>query len=88
VQEVLKEHNKHKQHAWRHKYLLRGLLYSLDAKSPCWAETNPRKKISYYRSSARVDGSQIYYNTREIDSQLLNVIRNITISDVAGNDLR
>jgi len=33
VQEVLGEHDKHRQHTWRHKYLLRGLLHSLDANS-------------------------------------------------------
>ena len=78
---MLKEHDKHKQHTRWHKYLLRGLLYSLDAGSPCWAETNPSKKISYYRSRAKVKGSQIYYNTRNIDSQLSDIISNITISD-------
>ncbi len=31
VQKVLREHDKYKQRTQRHKYLLRGLLYSLDA---------------------------------------------------------
>jgi len=64
VQQVLREHDKYRQRTQRHKYLLRGLLYSLDAGSPCWAETHLNKGISYYRSSARVNGSQIFYNAR------------------------
>ena len=87
VQEVLGEHDKHRQHTWRHKYLLRGLLHSLDANSLCWAETNPTKKISYYRSRAKVNGSQVYYNTKEIDAQLLDIIRSLTISETARMEL-
>jgi len=88
VQEVLREHDKHRQHTRRHKYLLKGLAHSLDANSPCWAETNPKKKISYYRSSSKVNGSQVYYNTENIDSQLLEIVKNITISDSSRQELR
>jgi len=88
VQEMLKEHDKHKQHTQRHKYLLKGLAYSLDANCPCWAETNPKKKISYYRSCTKVNGSQVYYNTRDIDSQLLHIIENLAITNGAQRELR
>ncbi len=75
VQEVLGEHDKHRQHTRRHEYLLQRLAYSLDANSPCWAETNPKKNISYYRSRAKINGSQIYYNAQSIDSQLSDIVR-------------
>lgn len=86
--EVLKEHDKHRQHTRRHKYLLKGLVHSLDADSSCWAETNPKKNISYYRSRAKVNGSQVYYNASNIDSQLLDIVRDITISDGLKQELR
>jgi site-specific DNA recombinase len=81
VQQVMQEHDKHKQRTQRHKYLLQGLIYSLDADSPCWVETHPRKRISYYRSKARIDGRQVFYNTRDIDEQMTLVARETTISD-------
>ncbi|GAG95874.1 unnamed protein product, partial [marine sediment metagenome] len=61
VQEVLRQHDKNKQRTQRYKYLLRGILYSLDADSPCWVETHPKKSISYYRSRAKVNGSHVFY---------------------------
>jgi len=79
VQQVLREHDKHKQRTQRHKYLLQGLLYSSDADSPCWVETHPKKKISYYRSKAKVDGKQIFYNTKDLDAQMCRVARDITL---------
>ncbi len=88
VQEVLKEHDKHRQHVRRHKYLLKGLAHSLEANSPCWAETNPKKQISYYRSRTKVNGSQVYYNAGNIESQLLDIVRNITISESSRQELR
>ena len=35
VQEVLRQHDKNKQRTRRHKYLLRGLVYSEEADSAC-----------------------------------------------------
>jgi site-specific DNA recombinase len=87
VQEVLKEHNKQRQQTRRNKYLLRGLVYSLDADSTCWAETHPSRGISYYRSRAAVNGSQLYYNTDQVDSELRDMISQITISDSVKNEL-
>jgi len=88
VQEVLKERDKHRQHTRRHKYLLKGLAHSLDVNNPCCAETNPKKNVSYYRGRAKVNGSQVYYNASNIDSQLLDNVRNITISDNFRQELR
>jgi site-specific DNA recombinase len=88
VQEVLRQHDKYKQRVQRHKYLLRGLVYSLDADSPCWAETHPRKKISYYRSRARADENHVFYNTRDIEEQLPTIFRDITITEDARQQLR
>ena len=88
VQEVLGNHDKHRKHTRRHKYLLKGLAYSLEADSPCWAETNPKKKISYYRSRSKVNGSQIYYNAKQIEKQLLNIVRDITISETSRQEWR
>lgn len=81
VQDILKDHDKHRQHTRRHKYLLKGLAHSREADSPCWAETNPKKQISYYRSRTKVNGSQVYYNAGNIESQLLDVVKKITISE-------
>ncbi len=80
VRQVLKQHDKNKQRTRRHKYLLRGILHSLDAGSPCWAETNNKKKISYYRSRQKVNGSQVFYNTRSIEDQLPAIFKDLTIS--------
>ncbi|RLC93698.1 MAG: hypothetical protein DRI40_08430, partial [Chloroflexi bacterium] len=88
VQEVLRQHDKHKQRTHRHKYLLRGLVYSLEANSPCWAETHPKKRISYYRSRAKNGDSHVFYNTREIESQLPDIFKSITISEEARRQLR
>ncbi len=88
VQEVLGNHDKHRQHVRRHKYLLQGLAYSLEADSPCWAETNPKKKISYYRSRSKVNGTQIYYNAKTIEQQLIDIIREITISEDSRQEWR
>jgi len=87
AREVLRKHDCYKQRTRKHSYLLRGLLYSSDADSPCLVETHPRKGISYYRSKGRVAGEQLYYNTKEIDSQLTDIMRRITISDKAAIEL-
>jgi len=88
AQESLKERDTHRQHTRRHKYLLKGLAHSLDANSQYCAETNPKKNISYYRGRAKVNGLQVYYNASNIDSQLLDNVRNITISDNFRQELR
>ncbi len=80
VQQVLKQHDKNKQRTRRHKYLLRGILHSVDAGSPCWAETNNTKKISYYRSREKVNGSQVFYNTKTIEDQLPALFKDLTIT--------
>lgn len=88
VQEVLKQHDKNKQHTQRHKYLLRGLLFSKDADSACWSETHPRKRISYYRSRGTLNGSHVFYNSKHIEEQVPEVFRKITITKEAGKQLR
>ncbi|MDD4859745.1 MAG: recombinase family protein [Dehalococcoidales bacterium] len=81
VQEVLRSHDNYKQRTQRHKYLLQGMLYSEDTNTPCFVETHPKKRISYYRTKGKVDGRQIFYNTRDIDKQLFDAMRDITITD-------
>jgi len=88
VQQVLRKHDNYKQLTQKHKYLLQGLLYSDDASSPCFVETHPKKKISYYRTKGKVAGSQIFYDTRDIDEQLLNVTKTLTINDGARDQLK
>ena len=84
VQEVLRKHDKYKQRTQRHKYLLQGIVYSVDADSHCWVETHPKKRISYYRSKGRVNGEQLFYNTENIDPQVAGVMKRVTISDEAA----
>ncbi|MFC1958612.1 recombinase family protein [Chloroflexota bacterium] len=81
VQEVLRVHDNYKQRTQRHKYLLQGMLYSEDTQTPCFVETHPKKRISYYRTKGKVDGRQIFYNTRDVDGQLLDAMRDLTITD-------
>lgn len=88
VEGVLRTHDKHKQRSQHHKYLLRGLIFSLDANSPCWAETHPKKRVSYYRSRAKTESGNIYYNTRDIEQQLPDIMKNITLNEVARQNLR
>ena len=83
VQEVLREHDNYKQRTQRHKYLLQGIAYSMDAESPCWVETHPKKRISYYRSKGKVNGEHLFYNTKDIDPQVADIMRCITITDEA-----
>ncbi len=78
VQEVLKAHDNYKQRTQRHKYLLQGLLFSEDTGTPCYVETHPKKKISYYRTKGKVNGSQVFYNARDIDGQLPELIKSHT----------
>lgn len=88
VQQVLRQHDKNKQRTKRHKYLLRGLVHSMDADSSCWAETNNKKNISYYRSRKKVNGSQVFYNSRDIEDQLPAIFKDITITKKARQNLR
>jgi len=88
VQQVLRSHDKNRQRTRRHKYLLRGILYSEEADSPCWAETNNKKGISYYRSRKKVDGGQIYYNSRVVEDQLPALFKSITITEADRSKLR
>ncbi len=88
VQQVLRSHDKNRQRTRRHKYLLRGILYSEEAGSPCWAETNNNKGISYYRSRNKVDGSQVYYNGRVVEDQLPALFQSITITEDNRSKLR
>ena len=81
VKEVLSKHDHNKKRTRHHDYLLRGLLYSLDADSPCLVTTQPSKRISYYRSKTRVNGSQVYYNCREIDEQVDKLIKLMAIEE-------
>ena len=79
VQDVLAKHDHYKKRTQRHDYLLRGLLYSLDANSPCLVTTQPSKRISYYRSKTKINGSQVYYNCREIDEDACEVVKSLAI---------
>ncbi len=88
VQQVLRQHDKNKQRSQQHKYLLRGLVHSIDANSTCWAETPPKKRISYYRSRAKVNGSSIFYNTRDIEEQVPAIFKSITITEKSRQNLR
>ena len=91
VQEVLRAHDKYKQRTRRHKYLLRRLLYSLDADSPCWVETHPSKGISYYRTKGKSkngNGKQVFYNSADIEGQLPAAFKAITITEDARGGLR
>ncbi len=88
VQQVLRQHDKNKQRTRRHKYLLRGILHSVDAGSPCWAETNNKKNISYYRSRQKVNGSQVFYNSKSVEGQLPVLFQNITITEDKRQMLR
>ncbi len=81
VQSVLKVHDNYKQRVQRHKYILQRLLFCEDSGTPCFVETHPKKKISYYRSKGKLNGSQIFYNTRDIDEQLVTVMKRITVND-------
>ena len=88
VQQVLKQHDKNKQRTRRHKYLLRGILHSVEADSPCWVETNNKKRISYYRSRQKVNGSQVFYNSKGIEDQIPALFKNLTITEKARQALR
>ena len=88
VQQVLRQHDKNKQRTRRHKYLLRGILHSVDADSPCWAETNNKKKLSYYRSRRKVNGSQVYYNSKTIEDQIPAIFKSLTITESKRQMLR
>ena len=87
VQGVLRKRDNYKQRSQRHKYLLQGMLYSMESKSLCWVESHPKKSISYYRSKGKVDGKQLFYNTKAIDAQMADIMKNITITDEAATML-
>ena len=80
VQQILKRHDNYKQRTQRHKYLLQGLLFSEDTETSCYVETHPRKKISYYRTKGKVNGGQVFYNTRDIDKQVPLIIKAHTVT--------
>jgi len=41
--------------------------------------TQPSKRISYYRSKTKINGSQVYYNCREIDEDACEVVKSLAI---------
>lgn len=84
----MKQHDKNKQRTRRHRHLLRGILHSVDADSRCWAETNNSKKLSYYRSRKKLNGSQIYYNSRVVEEQLPDIFKSVTITEKPRQGLR
>jgi hypothetical protein len=88
VQEVLKGHDKYKQHTQHYKYLLRGLVYSVEADSSCWSETHQRKGISYYRSRLKGNQSHVFYNTWVVEEQLPDIFRGITINEDVRQEIR
>jgi len=88
VQEVLKAHHNYKQRPQRHKYLLQRLLYSEDTGTTCYAETHPRKKISYYRTKGKINGSQVFYNSRDIEEQLPAILTAVKIDEQARVQLK
>jgi hypothetical protein len=85
---VLRQHDNYKQRAQRYKYLLQRLLYSEDTGTPCYAETHPKKKISYYRTKGKMNGSQVFYNARDIEEQLPAIFKAITIEHQAHVQLK
>ncbi len=87
VQEILRKHDNYKQRAQRHRYLLQGLLYSKETESLCWVEHHPKKNISYYRSKGKVDGKQLFYNARDIDIQVSDIIKDIAITEEKAHKL-
>jgi DNA invertase Pin-like site-specific DNA recombinase len=88
VQQILRQHDKNKQRTRRHQYLLRGILHSVEADSPCWVETNNNKKISYYRSRQKVNGSQVFYNSKGIEDQIPALFKKITITENTRQTIR
>jgi hypothetical protein len=80
VQEVLAVHGHHRRPVRRHSYLLKGLLYSLDANSFCTGCTQVDKGQAYYRSTARINGRQVYYNSREVDAQVEEIVKGLEIA--------
>ncbi len=87
VQLILRKHDNYKQRTQRHKYLLQGLIYSTETQSPCQVEAHPKKKISYYRTKGKIEGKQLFYNTKVIDPQMTDIMKNITITDEAASML-
>ena len=80
VREVLASHAHRRLQVYRHHYLLRGLLYSLDADSSCTGTTQTSKGQAYYRSTAKVGGRQVYYNSRVIESHLEEIIKELVVA--------
>ena len=56
-------------------------MFSEDTGTPCYVETHPRKKISYYRTKGKFNGGQIFYNARDIDEQLPAIIKAHTVTE-------
>lgn len=48
----------------------------------------PRKNASYYRSRGEVDGAHIFYNAKDVESQIPDAIGALTIDDRARQDLK
>jgi len=46
------------------------------------------KRIGYYRTKGKANGSQVFYNTRDIDEQLVPITKAITIKDEARLQLK
>jgi len=46
------------------------------------------KRIGYYRTKGKANGSHVFYNTRDIDEQLVPITKAITIKDEARLQLK
>ncbi len=66
----------------------RGLVYSVEAESPCWSETHQRKGISYYRSKSKSNQNHVFYNTRVVEEQLPDIFQGITINEGTRQAMR
>jgi len=56
----------------------------MDMSSPCWGETHPKQEITYYRSKGRLNGERLFHNTKDIDPQVADIVKRITITNDAS----
>ncbi len=80
VQEILAEHDGHKERSTRRPYPLTGFLWSLDTDSPLHGAVG--KGIRYYRSSSPGDSGQRHHVQAEIlESQMAGVLCAVHLPD-------
>lgn len=82
VQHILDEHNVHSSHfTWKHKYMLRLLLWDKDTQSPCSGMVAKRKFRYYVSARPLPNGKRKYLPADDLESKVEKLLHRVVINN-------